>query len=461
MLIGSNVNHEDYPKNVEWLKRSNVICALDIGEQDLFLSSYDLHNFSNGLNVTRENISVKHRLSYTEYLKNKQNVYDDVFVIDGVDLKSLNNIIDFTKTTISILNGMVSDRNIHEKSDANYLLYFSKVSKKLSFTKDYNYVEWKTFLNDFSKTHTSMISLKKDKSGIVYKLFNFCKKLYKAHKDARRTTYQNQHQFDFFWLSVVDNYISLIKRISYVGGESEKIDLKNFMKYRDGVRTQFNHEIAVFCRDFCETFDSKILVVEKLDPKSYIGSDTNDNKRRSLLAPAEIKKTIKTTCNLFGIVVAEVREDMTSQIAPNDTIGWRDWTNKKLHYIDNGELKSVHPDYNACDNIVKRFLSSHSDLVQFNIGILKSLKTASSKSKELSNVYAISSLMRWLACDDMTDKEFVKHFKTTFLESVLKQVGKTNSQRCYYYGGKFVSLEQKKSDQEEIRSKVFSSGQVI
>jgi hypothetical protein len=322
--------------------------------------------------------------------------------------------------------------------------------------------------------------LRADPNWIVVKIKNIIMRRFKTLKNARNTIYLNQHHCDCGWIKVISDLISVLKSFNYLGSTKDSIIsswkieyIDELNKYLDNVKKQYRKELASWLRDEALDNDCKVVAVESLKANNYISEDSESNRKRSLMAPAELQKDIQMALEIVGIPMVKIKEDLTSRTefgtrllgARNCKLGWHD-----LHVCnDQGDIKKVPADINASCNIALQAYLGGSALPKIWINNILTNKLGNQ---------AIQSLLYGCYITNCNDSEFINLISLTKIDSSMiknimpilqthieSQIGDSlehtmksikYNKYVYVHGDTWITQDQKRKIQNAIELKMVS-----
>lgn len=454
-----------FKDKIETLKEvdgTQTVLALDLGWDPMIgiYKNVKMPENSALVEIFKNNkIGEKEYYSFEQYCRDKSHItgnpfYEEMKIFD-IDYDVLYKLIAYSKSLMTLLYKIYRKEDVSKNRWAleGFSNYSSTVNSFDSsfFTKKMNK---ETLLNLLEDIKTFDGDIKSFKTAFIIPIYKFASKIFKAHKDARRTIYANNHQLDMRWLKAVDEFISLIKKTSYIGcsPDGEKINIDHWNEYRDNVEKQFEKEVSCFIRDTALSHGAKLVFVEQLTAEDYVGEDSNQNKARSLFAPSRMKYHILNALTQSNIIMAEVDESMTSKIInESGEFGLRTFKSgwKNIHSVENGEIVSIHADENACDNIFVRGITLGASKIKFNMKTVKNVKKLGNISRLALLMHCVEDIRESSYSDvldnmEVTANDYENIHNNVILPKIMKDLYNIETKYVYHTKGKFISKETKK-----------------
>lgn len=360
--------------------------GFDQGENDQVVGIYRTSTYKNA--TMSEFFKVSDTLEevvscrFSEYQDHKRGLRGETNVLDINSINVLADKVHRLRRLVSTLRACTSHTDWYPKLKERRRLEWDVLAQGVDVSDFDTEIE----RAEAALSAVDAVDFVRDPTCIINVLDQHIYAQFKRMRSERNEKYRSQHQHDYKWLQLVDSVISLRKSIYRFGKAPEprgsgELYPQNLYAYRDNLMQQYRKEVAAFIRDVCLEHGVQQLAVEALNPTSYIGEDSDANRKRALFAPSELHNDIVLACSLHSIAVVAVDETLTSRVAPNGRLGFRshgdyqkfsdraqgrfNW--KHLHYFGDNDVSAYcDADENACRNIVLRAITCGASKPRFS-----------------------------------------------------------------------------------------------
>lgn len=291
--------------------------------------------------------------------------------------------------------------------------------------------------------NTDLINLKSEYRWIgqyvtryVHLAFKKVKVMRQFHLSTKKV--EMKHDYEFTWLKCIEQLKRVLRSSFYIGTDPDdrpEINLKSLVDYANGVKDNFLKVIASSMVSEALRHNCAVIVIEDLENKRSKMNKRNENFMQSLWSVKRIKTAIENAASWHGIAVAPVSEVCTSQFDfSTGRFGYRNLKDNRLYFKDSkGQLKSVHADINAAQNILSNFFTRHASIRQIGL------------TKKYDNEEGGKRIKGFLTFHHGSVKKG--------LEAIKEEVNNLEDVKyAYFHGKKWISDIEKKAMVEEIKN---------